>query len=204
MNLESQNQPTTHIEDENDVELTAILSSLPLEKCEYKSDPVTGDTGWYAPEGFAFRISGKFVVEYDHSKGETRIFLPTASVDLLETDPEGWGYEEFQIEHPTEFIGKWFCIELSANGKTVIVRKNIDPYYLDDDSLLEFNGFLLPLDGVAETSSVEWTREYASGIPGNFEITMVPYEENKGLIILEPRQKEAEILLPLGVRTAKE
>lgn len=187
-------------------QLAKRLRSLPLERCEYKVDPITLESGWYAPEGLAFRMMGRFVVDTNHSKGVYMVFVPMASQDLFDSDPEGWSYDgAVAIETPTEFVGKWLDVHIGKKKSSLYVRQDIDAYYEDAANLVEFNGFLLPLDGVSWASSVEWVQDYASGEPESCEIDLIPVEEMRSeLFIPEPGQNHGQIVLPLGVEVTND
>lgn len=44
-----------------------MLSSVSLQGCTWETSPVTQESGWKAPKGKAFRITGKFKIDSDQS-----------------------------------------------------------------------------------------------------------------------------------------
>jgi hypothetical protein len=134
--------------------LQQIIEGLPLETCEYKTDPVTNIKGRFAPEGRIFRITGRFTLDWDVSKGNMTIYVPIQSVEgfiadnqekfnnyLKKTDEDEQKALELLVEDndldppfgdmpPTSFEGKWLHI-VNGKSKYLYVRQEVQPY-LDD------------------------------------------------------------------------
>jgi len=114
------------------------LQQLPLDQCSWERNPATGELGWYAPFGYAFKIEGQFMVWNDAS---SRIYdwCPQSSKDLfieehtgeyqrylketrgnsrrafalLMEDVSGWGND---YTTPGLFIGKWLVLRPNIDG----------------------------------------------------------------------------------------
>lgn len=121
------------------------LSDLDLHSCVLEKNPVTGEIGWKAPVGYAFRMKGQFET-WAHQQRELGMMMsaPQSSLDLLkathpgvyedcleEADGERESARELFIEAveympgdteaPTEFAGKWLVISPNIDGtKTTI------------------------------------------------------------------------------------
>lgn len=117
----------------------SVLRTLPLERCSFERNPATGEVGWHAPGGYAFKIGGKFTVysqqsglemmqmpqqskslfieehldDYQYYLRETRGNRRTAFALLMEDVEDGYGT---QYTVPRFFIGKWIVIAPNIDG----------------------------------------------------------------------------------------
>lgn len=119
-------------------QLEQIFKTIPAEQCSLKRNETTGELGWYAPSGFAFRVTGQFIVDSDQ---ENMVFKykPQDSADMviaehraLYQDYYEWtagdkeqalallveDLEDYsgEYEAPEFFIGKWLVMSPNIDG----------------------------------------------------------------------------------------
>ncbi len=159
-------------------QLEEIMTGLPFEKCTFVTESITGDKGWYAPKGYAFKISGQFILGCDQSLGNWDVVIPSASVDLLKENNEEPS-EEVGTP-PTEFTGKWLYIDIYERGVQLYVKQNKNFYFENGKGwLTEIDGYYFSTQGVPEMNSVEWEQNYAQGMIGFCSIELVECEEQE-------------------------
>ena len=61
--------------------INKVLASLPLQTCSIEANPVTGESGWKAPHGKLFRVTGRFSINWLESHPNWP--QPQDSSDLL-------------------------------------------------------------------------------------------------------------------------
>lgn len=135
-------------------EVPKFLRGIPFETYRFEQLPVTGEWGWKAPEGQAFRVSGHFVVDSDQDDialrsapqdsveiwkqkypGRFRNFLRESNgneaeaLRLLVEDEDDWGGGH-RYDSPNFFDGRWLVI--SPSPQKGLSVKDRDDMYLDE------------------------------------------------------------------------
>ncbi len=184
--------------------LREIFVALPLDSCTLEPNPVTGETGWRAPEGFAFRLTGQFRIDstqtdpmYWYRPQESRELLiaenPEAYKNCMreaETDEEYALYlllERIQDYHgeldaPTSFTGKWLVVDRDNEG--ICVKSDVHAWY--DQQTIGIIHNITPdvKDGqsvVFESNEgfIAWKQLFASAILGKCKIELVEQADQK-------------------------
>jgi hypothetical protein len=187
--------------------LQQILRGLPLETCEYTTDPETNEDGWHAPQGYIFRMSGRFTLQTDqsptcmshdmplestemyiaeHQERYNELFIQThgdkkqAFELLIENDSDLFGYTL-----PVTFEGKWLTAD-NSKWRYLNVREEVQPY-VNDSFIGQIKNIspdknketplIFSTKGMPQHTFVEWKQLYVQADLGFCTVELVPYEE---------------------------
>jgi hypothetical protein len=127
-----------------------VMQNLLLEECSFERNPATGEIGWHAPKGFAFKVEGEFTISQQGMRPERgyagmrhvmskcsfikeyedqyKQFLDQkkgnekAAFKLLKEDVDMWGSMELDYL-PKYFIGKWIIVDFKKDTFPIQVLK---------------------------------------------------------------------------------
>lgn len=146
-----------------------LLKKLPIETSSYETHPLTGESGWHAPKGFGFKITGRM------------------EMGAYPYGAMGWGPPIYK----REFTGKWIGavqddLDSQSSGSSYVgkIRLKDDP---EVGYLQEFGG--LPyIDDVEEGIEIDpasispkdhyfWFYRYAEPQSSRFKVELVEVQE---------------------------